>query len=575
MAAMSEKDQPIKDDELIFSPEDELSAISDLINPPKTQANAWKVMIVDDDPEVHNITRLVLTYFTYQNRPLQLISAYTGREAKTLIEQNPDTAVMLLDIVMETDNAGLDVVRHVRDVVNNYLVRIVLRTGQPGQAPEEEVISQYDINDYKDKTELTSTKLITLLYSTLRAYGDIKTIQENKIATETYYKATVAQLEHSKRHIFNIIDVMPSVLIAINDRLEVTDCNKQAQELTGTQNNQAVGLNLLIVAPFLQPYLNLIKATLNNSHPHCVEKIVINFDRTPRYFDFTIYPLNIGNNHGAVIRLDDITTRMQLDTMMVESEKMVTIGGVITGMVEEIQTPLSLISQNAQNVLNRIDKHLPKNQEVAEQLHFDLEQMDAYMAERKVKHFVETIRDSVNKALSMISEMLRFGRGTESDNTFEKLDDIVNEALEYACKDYEVRKWFDLAKVEIERNFSAGLPTIPCVRTQLIQAFLTLFKNTAHQFSHDHTKVHKLGIKITDDPEFLHVDITDNGAELSEKSLQNIFKPFSEPENLQENALGLSVCHYIFTKAHKGDIQVTSQPGTGNHFHVSLPKANR
>lgn len=117
--------------------------------------HGWKVLIVDDEPEVHRITKMTLAQFQFDDKPIEFLHAYTGREAQAIVANEPDIALILLDVVMETDNAGLDVVRYVRTELGNQQIRIVLRTGQPGQAPEDDVVANYDINDYKDKTELT------------------------------------------------------------------------------------------------------------------------------------------------------------------------------------------------------------------------------------------------------------------------------------------------------------------------------------------------------------------------------------------------------------------------------------
>ena len=144
------------------------------------ELGCWKVIISDDEEQVHKITQLALSHFTFEGKELKFFSAYSAEETIQLITQNPDTAIILQDVVMETDNAGLDVVKYVREVLNNDYVRIILRTGQPGQAPERQVIVEYDINDYKEKTELTSQKLFTLMYASLRSYRDILTIDHNK-----------------------------------------------------------------------------------------------------------------------------------------------------------------------------------------------------------------------------------------------------------------------------------------------------------------------------------------------------------------------------------------------------------
>ena len=133
----------------------------------------WKVLIIDDNKDVHAVTRLALKEFEFDGKGLKFISAYSGSEAKKAIAAHKDAAVMLLDVVMESDHAGLDVVRYVRESEGNDQIRIILRTGQPGQAPEATVIRDYDINDYKEKTDLTGLRLTTTMYASLRAFRDI------------------------------------------------------------------------------------------------------------------------------------------------------------------------------------------------------------------------------------------------------------------------------------------------------------------------------------------------------------------------------------------------------------------
>ena len=173
--------------------EDSLFADDDLFADDKDSATpeyTWRVLIADDEPDVHRITRMVLSGFQFDGRRLELLSAYSGDEACQIMAQNDDIAMILLDVVMEDDHAGLDVARYIREELRNRYTRIVLRTGQPGQAPEHEVIRTYDINDYKDKTELTTTKLNTLMYATLRSYRDICTLNEHRHGLERVIKAS-------------------------------------------------------------------------------------------------------------------------------------------------------------------------------------------------------------------------------------------------------------------------------------------------------------------------------------------------------------------------------------------------
>jgi len=131
----------------------------------------WKIIIADDQEEIHTVTKLVLDDFSFEGRKLKFLNAYSGEETKQLVRDNNDISFILLDVVMETDDAGLEVVRYIREELKNNIVQIVLNTGQPGQAPEHEVITKYAINDYKSKTEFNAKKLITSITSALRAYS--------------------------------------------------------------------------------------------------------------------------------------------------------------------------------------------------------------------------------------------------------------------------------------------------------------------------------------------------------------------------------------------------------------------
>ena len=162
---------------------------------------SWTVLIVDDDAEIHQITKLALRDFNFQQHKLNFISAYSGAEARELLASNPDIALILLDVVMETDDAGLALVRYIRDNLHNNLVRIILRTGQPGQAPEQRVVQDYDINDYRAKTELTVQRLNTTVVSALRAYVAIEQLALLNTSLEQQVQSRTAELEASNQQL--------------------------------------------------------------------------------------------------------------------------------------------------------------------------------------------------------------------------------------------------------------------------------------------------------------------------------------------------------------------------------------
>lgn len=166
----------MSEDDLLFMDEEDVET--------KDTGEPWKILIVDDETEVHDVTRFALSGFEFDGKPLQFLDAYSGQEARAILTDNPDVAVILLDVVMESEDSGLKTVRFIREELGYNSVRIILRTGQPGHAPEKSVVRDYDINDYKAKTELTAQKLYTLMLSSLRSYRDIVCLEKNKRGLE-------------------------------------------------------------------------------------------------------------------------------------------------------------------------------------------------------------------------------------------------------------------------------------------------------------------------------------------------------------------------------------------------------
>src|SRR5947209_14283006 len=144
----------------------------------------WKIAVIDDDHAVHEGTRFALSDYSLNGQGLEILSAYSAAEGRTLMREHPDIAAVLLDVIMETDVAGLALVEYIRTQLKNETVRIILRTGQPGQAPERRVIVDYDINDYKAKTELTADKLFTALTAALRSYQQLQRLVETRRGLE-------------------------------------------------------------------------------------------------------------------------------------------------------------------------------------------------------------------------------------------------------------------------------------------------------------------------------------------------------------------------------------------------------
>jgi PAS domain S-box-containing protein len=222
--------------------------------PPASQAQAgsasaapapppWRVLIVDDDVDVHVVTKFSLSNACFQGRRLSFLHAYSGEEALHTLRNTPDIALVLLDVIMETSDAGLDVARQIRDSLHNKLVRIVLRTGQPGQALEHSIILDYDINDFWCKTDLTTRKLFTTVISSLRAYAGLEEAHRHTAALQ-------AELDHARRLLATVDQ--HAVMLTLDDHAHITSVNDKFCTVFQYSREELLGADarLLHAAPY-------------------------------------------------------------------------------------------------------------------------------------------------------------------------------------------------------------------------------------------------------------------------------------------------------------------------------------
>ncbi len=207
---------------MLFAPElfsDNDNTIPQGNNPPE-----WKILIVDDETDVHAITKLSLNGFTFENKRLDLHHAFSAKEAKERLFQHTDFSIVLLDVVMETSLAGLEVVKYIREELKNLIIRIILRTGQPGIAPENEIVANYDINDYQTKAELTENRLFTIIMSCLRAFNSLKTIDSYNKQLEIIVNERTEEVRMKNLEIFQSIRYAQNIQQALLPEIESINC---------------------------------------------------------------------------------------------------------------------------------------------------------------------------------------------------------------------------------------------------------------------------------------------------------------------------------------------------------------
>ncbi len=211
---MTFSDDDDSSEDLLFSNESSEILFPEGESNTELPLNKWKILIVDDEPEIHKITTMVLKGYEFEGREFSFFHAYTSIEAIEILKSETDIALILLDVVMESEHAGLECVKTIREDLGNSDVRIILRTGQPGQAPEEEVIVDYDINDYKAKTELTAEKLFTVVVASLRSYRYITMLSHSRNGLNSIISSTKNLFEHDSFNLFasGILEQLISLL---------------------------------------------------------------------------------------------------------------------------------------------------------------------------------------------------------------------------------------------------------------------------------------------------------------------------------------------------------------------------
>ncbi|RTE85655.1 MULTISPECIES: EAL domain-containing protein [Gammaproteobacteria] len=312
-----------KDDLLVFS--DEPERVSHSGKAP------WQVLIADDDPEIHAVTKLALSDLVLEGRQLKFFDAYSGEEAISILEAEPDIAMVLLDVVMEAEDAGLKAVRRIREDLKNESVRIVLRTGQPGYAPEEEVITAYDINDYKTKTDLTRNKLLTTVVTALRSYRQLKTITQNRKGLEKIIRAAATLME---RH--SIINFSEGVVTQLASLLGMSP-----EGLLCVRTHKEDNTDDIVVLGAAGHYASSIQRSLSSINNRLVESAVTKCleTQTHIYLDGASVFYIEGKGHHAAAYLDNHRPLEDIDHQIIEIFLAnISIGFENVNLFEELRT---------------------------------------------------------------------------------------------------------------------------------------------------------------------------------------------------------------------------------------------
>jgi signal transduction histidine kinase len=287
-----------------------------------------------------------------------------------------------------------------------------------------------------------------------------------------------------------------------------------------------------------------------------------------------IYPLISNGVEGAVIRLDDVTDRVRIEQMMIQTEKMMSVGGLAAGMAHEINNPLGAIMQGVQNAIRRVSPDLEANRKAAEECGTELEAIRGYLEKRGILRYFDGMREAGSRAAKIVSNMLNFSRRSESKWTPTEINELIDSVLELADSDYHLLKKYDFRHVKIVREYGTDLSQVPCTATEIEQVFLNLIRNAAEAMTEikDRGAEPRITIRTRREKDHALIEIEDNGPGMDEETRKRVFEPFFTTKSVVVGTgLGLSVSYFIITNNHNGTISVESEPGKGTTFIIRLP----
>ncbi|MGA7994020.1 MAG: DUF3369 domain-containing protein [Bradyrhizobium sp.] len=560
--------------------------------PEASTARKWKVAVIDDDPAVHEGTRFALSDYSLHGQGLEILSAYSAAEGRTLMRAHPDIAAVLLDVIMETDAAGLDLVEYIRNELRNETVRIILRTGQPGQAPERRVIVQYDINDYKAKTELTADKLFTSLTAALRSYQQLERMVQTRRGLEIIIDAasTLYDFKSMQRLAEGVLTQLASLLNV--------DC---AGILVLRDDGSSSGSDFSVLAGS-GCYSRFIGTTSSRSlDPDLRQMVEAAFQRRKNEFSDqrSVLYLRTGSGREVVVLLQAERQLSETDRSLVEifgSRLSIAFDNVILyQQLQEANTQLEdRVAQRTRALMQanrrlssqwlRLQRANGFKNEILGTVAHDLknplgvilgrtemlvELITASASKESVTAQVEHIRDATKRLTSMVDHLI-------SDAMADAFDiSIRREPVDVASLVSEVADANQPLAANKQQAITVSAPpnfVTMCDADRMREAIDNLISN-AIKYSPIGGKI---AVVVTHEGNNTIIRVADEGAGLSPEDLGRLFGRFQRlsakpTAGESSTGLGLSIVKRIIDM-HGGQVNANSPgPGQGSTFTVILP----
>lgn len=397
------------------------------------------------------------------------------------------------------------------------------------------------------------------------------------------HEITEELLRETQDYLHSIINSMPSVLIGVTHLGFVTHWNNAATRATGINPKDALGKPLHEVYQNTAVNLAKVQEVIDKGTAETHESLSCGKNGETQYMDIAIYPLMSNEVCGAVIRVDDVTLRVHIENLMIQNEKMMSLGELAAGMAHEINNPLSAILHGVQNIYRRTSDELEKNHTVAQRENLTVTQIRHYLESRGIFKFLEGIRNAGERSANIVKSMLDFSHHSSRLHSPVDLVGLLEHSIELSTSMIKLDKQNNLLKPDIHCQFEKNIPWVVCSAPEIQQVILNLLRNAAQSFSQHNDLLSEtavctqptITVRAYQKSHWACIDIEDNGSGMSEAVKKHIFEPFFTTKDVGKGTgLGLSVSYFIVNDHHKGTIEVESSPGQGTRFTINLPLAD-